>query len=65
DDEWRPQLRVIKGSAGPPQESPYQVDGISGATLTGNGVTRALHFWLGDEVLGPYLARYRAERGIP
>ncbi|NNM32364.1 MAG: NADH:ubiquinone reductase (Na(+)-transporting) subunit C [Gemmatimonadetes bacterium] len=65
DDEWRPQLRVIKGSAGPPQESPYQVDGISGATLTGNGVTRALHFWLGDAVLGPYLARYRAERGIP
>ena len=65
DDEWTPRLRVIKGPAPPAEESPFEVDGISGATLTGNGVTEALHFWLGDRGLGPYLARYRAERGIP
>lgn len=64
DERWRPALRVIKGAAGEPVDSPFEVDGLSGATLTGNGVTHALHFWLGEEVLGPYLARYRASRGI-
>ena len=64
DDDWIPTLRVIKGRAGSPEASPYQVDGLSGATLTGNGVTEALHFWLGESVLGPYLERYRSERGI-
>jgi Na+-transporting NADH:ubiquinone oxidoreductase subunit C len=64
DDEWRPRLTVVKGRAPPAGESPFEVDGISGATLTGNGVTKALQFWLGDQVLGPYLTRYRAERGI-
>jgi Na+-transporting NADH:ubiquinone oxidoreductase subunit C len=62
--DWSPRLRVIKGRAGPAEESPYEVDGISGATLTGNGVTEALHFWLGEPALGAYLERYREERGI-
>ena len=64
DDDWQPRLRVVKGRAPLPTDAPYEVDGLSGATLTGNGVTNALHFWLGRDVLGPYLARYRAERGI-
>lgn len=64
DEDWSPALRVIKGSAPPPEEAPFEVDGLSGATLTGQGVTRALHFWLGDEGFGPYLARYREARGI-
>jgi len=37
------------------------VDGLSGATLTSNGVTNLIHFWLGEDGFGPYLARYRAE----
>lgn len=65
DEEWEPRLRVIKGRAPSPDESPYEVDGLAGATLTGNGVTAALHFWLGDAGLGTYLDRYREERGIP
>lgn len=65
DDDWVPALRVVKGPAGPPAESPFEVDGLAGATLTGNGVTEALRFWLGEDGLGPYLRRYRAERGIP
>ena len=64
DADWRPRLRVIKGRTGPPSEAPYEVDGISGATLTGNGVSEALHFWLGEAALGAYLERYRADRGI-
>jgi Na+-transporting NADH:ubiquinone oxidoreductase subunit C len=40
------------------------VDGLSGATLTSNGVTNMLRFWMGEEGFGPYLAHYRAARGI-
>ncbi|HSH74629.1 MAG TPA: NADH:ubiquinone reductase (Na(+)-transporting) subunit C, partial [Longimicrobiales bacterium] len=42
DDDGEPALRVVKGRAPPADEAPLEVDGISGATLTGNGVTRAL-----------------------
>jgi Na+-transporting NADH:ubiquinone oxidoreductase subunit C len=40
------------------------VDGLSGATLTANGVTWLLHFWLGENGFGNYLAEYRREREI-
>ena len=54
-------IRVKKGAAGPPDEDPYQVDGLSGATITSRGVTNMLQFWLGDTGFGPYIARLRAE----
>ncbi|MFZ1834792.1 MAG: FMN-binding protein, partial [Pseudomonadales bacterium] len=37
----------------------HQVDGLSGATLTSNGVEHMLHFWLGERGFGPYLSRIR------
>lgn len=61
DDEWNPEIRVIKGAAGPASEEPYKVDGLSGATLTSNGVTHALQFWLGDSGFAPYLENVRKE----
>lgn len=64
DDSWEPQIEVIKGNAGPPDADPYRVDGLAGATLTSRGVTNLLHFWLGENGFGPFLDRYRAERGI-
>lgn len=64
DDQWEPRIEVVKGEAGPPEEDPYRVDGLAGATITSRGVTNLLHFWLGDNGFGPYLDRYRAERGI-
>lgn len=63
DEGGRPRIRVAKGAVGPPDESPYAVDGLSGATLTGNGVTHMLHFWLGENGFGGYLAEYRRQRG--
>lgn len=50
------QIEVVRGVA----SAPYQVDGISGATRTGNGVTNLLHFWLGDNGFGPFLAWLKA-----
>lgn len=40
-------------------DAKYMVDALSGATLTSNGVTNMLHFWLGDNGFGPYLAKVR------
>jgi len=64
DENWVPRIRVIKGAAGPPEEDPFRVDGLSGATLTSNGVTNMLRFWLGENGFGPFLAEYRKQRGI-
>jgi len=49
------ELEVIKGQAGPASSDPYQVDGLSGATITSRGVTNMIDFWLGEEGFGPYL----------
>ena len=61
NDAWDPALRVKKGQAGTPEADPYQVDGLSGATITSNGVTNMILFWLGENGFGPYLARQRTE----
>lgn len=61
DDAWTPEIEVIKGRAGSVAEAPHKVDGLSGATITSNGVTKLLQFWLGDEGFGPYLEKFRAE----
>ncbi|HFE44094.1 MAG TPA: Na(+)-translocating NADH-quinone reductase subunit C [Nannocystis exedens] len=59
DDQWKPAIKVIKGSAGPPEEDPYSVDGLSGATITSNGVTNLVQYWLSDDGFGPYLSKFR------
>jgi Na+-transporting NADH:ubiquinone oxidoreductase subunit C len=47
--------------AGP--EASFQVDGISGATRTSEGVSDLLRFWLGEDGFGPFLATLGAPRG--
>ncbi|MBP0483522.1 Na+-translocating NADH-quinone reductase subunit C [Sagittula salina] len=44
-------FRVASG----PAAGDYEVDGITGATRTGRGVTRMVRFWLGPEGYGPLL----------
>jgi len=60
DANWAPQLAVIKGRAGPPEQDPHRVDGLSGATITSNGVTRVVRFWLSAAGYAPYLKTQRA-----
>jgi len=62
DATGTPRIAVARGAAGPPAQDPFHVDGISGATITGDGVTNAVRFWLGDAGFGPFLKRYRTER---
>jgi len=63
DDDGDPKIEVIKGIAGPPQQAPYKVDGLSGATITSRGVTNLLQFWLGPKGLGSYIENFRESQG--
>ena len=35
----------------------FEIDGISGATRTGDGINHLLQFWLGEYGFGPFLER--------
>ena len=48
-------LYVTKGSS----SEDYEIDGISGATLTSNGVTNMIRYWLGENGYGPVLQQLR------
>ena len=48
-------LYVTKG----PSSEEYEIDGISGATLTSNGVTNMIRYWLGENGYGPVLQKLR------
>jgi Na+-transporting NADH:ubiquinone oxidoreductase subunit C len=65
DEDGDVAVRVIKGSAGAPDEDPHRVDGMTGATFSNNGVTNGLQFWLGDNGFGPYLERLREQEDQP
>ncbi len=49
---------MIKGTVDPSRDdSRYQVDGLSGATLTSRGVTSLIHFWLSEDGYKPCIQR--------
>ncbi len=58
-EEGKPKLGVSKGPA--PEEDPYLVDGLSGATITSNGVTNLVRYWVSDSAFGPYLDNLEQE----
>jgi Na+-transporting NADH:ubiquinone oxidoreductase subunit C len=64
DESGKVRIALVKGGGvGPPAKDPYRVDALSGATITSNGVTRMLHFWLGKDGFGPFLEQLRARGG--
>ncbi len=65
DEEYRPEIRVVKGAVDPNDpEAEHKVDGLSGATITSNGVSGLVNYWLGQDGFGPYLAKFRNEHGV-
>lgn len=60
DADWNVQVEVSKSPT-----SDYQVDALSGATITSNGVTNMLQFWLGDNGFGPYLKSVSDTSPVP
>ena len=61
DEAGNPRAEVVRGQVQPGPDAIHQVDGMSGATLTGNGVTNLIQYWTGPHAFGPYLARAAKE----
>mgnify|MGYP003385089861 CR=1 FL=1 len=54
------EIHLIKGSVDPASASAeYQIDGLAGATLTSQGVTNLVHFWLGEQGFQKFLSNLR------
>lgn len=53
-------LTVVKGSVMPGSANfDYEIDGLSGATLTSRGVHNLVAYWMGDQGFGPILKDLR------
>jgi Na+-transporting NADH:ubiquinone oxidoreductase subunit C len=52
-------IKVSKGDHSDLKKFPYEVDALSGATITSNGVTNMVQFWLGENGFGPYISRMK------
>ena len=57
NDDGSVALYVTKGAS----STDYEIDGISGATLTTNGVTNMIKYWLGDNGYGPIIKNLNEE----
>ena len=56
EDYSKVKFDVIKGVVNPnAQGSEYQVDGLSGATITSKGVRATVRYWLGQDGFGKYI----------
>ncbi len=56
-------LQVVKGQVDMASaNAAYHIDGLAGATLTSNGVTNMIRFWLGENGFGPYLEQARGPK---
>jgi Na+-transporting NADH:ubiquinone oxidoreductase subunit C len=61
DGTYKPVLDIVKGSVDPASASAErQIDGLSGATITSQGVESTINYWLGENGYGPFLAILRA-----
>jgi Na+-transporting NADH:ubiquinone oxidoreductase subunit C len=66
DDGPLPRITVIRGPV--PQgvsadSTRFQIDGLSGATLTGRGVTHLVQYWTGPHAFGPFLQQFQQPDG--
>ena len=56
-----PRIEVIRSFVPAGAAAPHHIDGISGATLTGRGVTNLVRYWTGPHGFGPYLHKLGSE----
>ena len=57
NDDGSVALYVTKGAS----STDYEIDGISGATLTTNGVSNMIKYWLGENGYGPIIKNLNEE----
>ena len=59
------EFEVVKsGTQSSPEEAPYRVDGLSGATLTTQGVDKLMAFWFGEHGFEPFFEQIRQQGGF-
>lgn len=57
-----PILKLVKGTVDNNKPgAEFQVDGLAGATITSNGVSNLVKYWMGAEGFAPYLDKIRAK----
>ena len=57
-------MRVVKGKAADTGHgADYQIDGLSGATLTTQGVNNLMEFWFGEHGFKPFLDQLQNKEG--
>ncbi len=62
NEKGEPILKLIKGVVDINRSgSEYQVDGLAGATLTSNGVSNLIKYWMSAEGFAPYLEKIRID----
>lgn len=62
NDKGELAIRVLKGAVDPNNPlAKYQIDGLSGATLTSRGIENMLLYWLGEQGFAGYLNKIRQE----
>jgi len=62
DENWNLKIEVLKGLVDPTSDKAiYQIDGLSGSTLTTRGVSNLVRFWLSEEGYQPFISKLRAE----
>ncbi len=57
DENWNVLIEVTKRIT----EPEHQIDALSGATITSDGITNMMRYWLGEEGFGPYLKKLHEE----
>jgi Na+-transporting NADH:ubiquinone oxidoreductase subunit C len=61
DGAMEPLLGLIKGKVDPEAaNAAHQIDGLSGATRTSNGVSQMVKFWMGENGSAPFLTNLKA-----
>lgn len=62
DEKDALKIVVMRGKADPGSaDIQHQIDGLAGATLTGNGVSNLVRYWLGENGFGPFLNKLSKE----
>lgn len=53
-------LQIVVAKTAPAAGNEYHIDGLSGATLTSDGVSNLVRFWAGEAGYEPFLAKLQA-----
>jgi Na+-transporting NADH:ubiquinone oxidoreductase subunit C len=62
NDKGEVGLKFVKGAVATTEPAmSYQVDGLSGATLTTNGVENLMEFWFGEHGFKPFFAQLKKD----